>query len=201
MEMNRIKCEDSAHCAYFHLSHPNTRPVYWENVFAVDDVMKSHPRCDVVAFIDSDAVLTRDDANVFVARMGDKDFLGSNDPAGLLDRKPFNAGVWAVRNNESGRQIMHEWKESYRPERWESTEAGWECKEQCKWAGPSYEQGAFEDVLQRHKEDVEMTSWTQLNNKLCGTPLSAFTSPDVCHFMGIFKSTIPRYLAKLPRQR
>lgn len=201
MKQNEKLCkEKSSSCTYFNLKYNADKPIYWEKVFVTSDVMKSNPQCDIVAYLDSDAVMNTS-PDMFADAMKNSDFLLTDDPS--LDPKklwtqlkPFNAGVWAVRNSETGIQIMEEWKNAYNPDMWwKNAKNRWTCGLTCEWGGPAYEQGAFVSVINDHCESMRKESWKVWNNKLCDSDIPS--DALVCHFMGGHKRSIPKYIQSL----
>lgn len=201
MNLNRELCDSLDNCNYHKIQEEAERPVYWEKVFRANKLMKDHPECDVVAYLDSDAHVRRGNVDFFSKMMGDKDFLSSDDVAfDFHGRKPFNAGVWAVRNTNKGRQIMNDWEILYEGSRWKKNEetGEWHCPK-CNWAGSSYEQGSFSHVLKRHGGSIETVSYKELNNHRCNVPQKEIQA-SVCHFLGEKKEHIPDYIERF-RQR
>lgn len=213
MHRNEELCQRDSACSYFNLKYDADKPVYWEKVFAVSNVMEENPQCDVVAYIDSDAVM-HTSPDVFTKDFGDSSFLMSNDPsmARMLSDElkdmmkledddilpnemfpPFNAGVWAVRNTSKGKEIMQEWKSLYDPSKWFVDETGeWNCGRGCKYAGENYEQGAFTTVIDKYSDDMQQDSWRVWNNRLCSDTVAE--EANVCHFAGFHKMNISKYV-------
>lgn len=202
MERNRLTCVGLENCAYFRTQEPSPdRPVYWQKVFKTRELMHAHPECDIIAYLDSDAVVRRTHVDFFDAKMGDKHALISDDVS--RDRtkvwtrnKPFNAGVWAVRNTSQGRDIMQDWASLYDPAQWTRTrDDRWTCGA-CEWAGDAYEQGSFRRVLDgpngRH---IARVPFAELNNPDCNDRFKRLPA-DVCHFMADAKRGIDPYLAE-----
>ena len=148
--------------------------------------------------VDSDAVV-HTSPQAFASAIGNHDFLLSDDPSLdhrklFLKLKPFNAGVWAVRNTEKGSQIMSDWKESYDPTKWSKDDDGsWSCGMFCEWAGVNYEQGAFWNIIDKHKKDMQHDSWRVWNNLQCTSRVPE--GAHVCHFMGDTKRNISDYVS------
>lgn len=72
---------------------------------------------------------------------------------------PFCAGVWAVRNTPTGRDLIAAWLGLFHPEEWTHVEKTvW--RTDGEWAGPVYEQGAFSwGLLTQRGCDVAMLPW------------------------------------------
>jgi hypothetical protein len=199
MVENQKLCASLPNCTYYKTQAKEERPVYWEKVFQTNALLKAHPECDLVVYLDSDAVIRRPHLRFLDAMRPEQHFLASDDtafdPAALFLRpKPFNAGVWAVRNTVEGRDIMNDWESLYPSTRWRRDGDKWSCPG-CSWAGAAYEQGAFVNILRDRPDQVHLTSAARLNNMHCLDPRHAVAA-DVCHFMGDRKRDIREFLAR-----
>ena len=186
--MNEALCDGLDNCTYFKTREKERMPVYWEKVFRVNETMKAHQKCDIVAYLDSDAVIRKKHVDFFDKRMGDKHALVSGD-----EWHDMNAGVWAVRNTREGNEIMDNWETLYGSSTgWKQTKDGkWKCKG-CLWGGSQYEQGSFCHVSKQHKHNIMRVAQDVLNNKRCIHPTASIKA-DVCHFMGWQKKDIENY--------
>ena len=199
MELNRLKCEADPNCTYTRYTHiAENRPVYWEKVFTVRDHMMENPQCKTVLFLDSDAVMNKTpilDAKKHMTIAPD-----SEDPfrvKSFLDKHnsglKFNAGVFALKNTETGQRIMSEWTDQYDETRWSYGDGKWMC-DKCPWAGPEYEQGAFADkILPLEREHIRSMPSRVMNNNKCNEKKERDVA-EVCHFYFNKKTGIPAYL-------
>ena len=197
MARNRELCDEDPRCRYHELRHPNERPVYWEKVFAGAEMLDEHPQCDVVAYMDSDAVFHTSPSHLMDAFPADKHFFATPCPY----NKVFNAGVWAVRNTPKGRDIVDRWMALYDEKLWhrDPQTGAFNCvpyegtdAQVCKWAGAAYEQGAFLPLLETFASDIHNDAWQTWNQHECGKEVPSST--EVCHFMWRSKPNIGAYL-------
>lgn len=136
-------------------------PPYWAKVKCVKDILNTKEGEKYVykgvLWIDTDACVTRIDTSFDEAFQTDKDFVFS--PDGPWFESSMNAGVWFVRNTPKGREIIDTWYSHYKPSDWEKEgEKKWRSK--GTWAGTTYEQGAFTDlVMPKFKDDMENKPW------------------------------------------
>lgn len=160
-------------------------PVYWQKPHLIGELL-THGGYDTVLWVDTDAVVHD------LARQIESLFIGGEAMVGAGDNpywaSPFNAGVMAVRGAE-GAALMQRWMELFAGTAWTRTETAWVCDEE--WAGPSFEQGAFNAHLleaERVAGTVRLADWKLLQAPF---PVSgAFT----LHFAGLFKANIGAYL-------
>jgi len=158
-------------------------PTYWIKVKLVQDLFRTVASDTdlIVAWVDSDAVFVRPETRVQDILDGaNSDFVSSLDPGSTTI---MNAGVFFIRRTVATRKIVDEWMDCYVPSRWtksvdENRETKW--KTVGKWAGPDYEQGAFnERILPAHRGEIALLPEKVL---ACYEP---FYDPQtvVCHFM------------------
>lgn len=111
--------------------HP-VSPPWWDKLAAVATVLEEEKH-DVVLFLDTDvAVMDRSlDLGEFLPA-------GKVFAAGAVESGDFNAGVFAVRGDDSGREFMQSWMSHYNPSAWSTDTGMWTCL--GEWAGPDFEQ-------------------------------------------------------------
>ena len=159
-------------------------PLYWIKVKLIQDLFNSVPadRDVCVAWIDSDAVFVRTDITVesILQQAHGRDFVTSLDPGSTTD---MNAGVFFIRRTDEMRELVNDWMNCYKPERWsKSLDAEGKSKwtTQGRWAGPDYEQGSFNTViLPKYRHEIAL-----LPEKVfaCYEPVYG-RETIVCHFM------------------
>jgi hypothetical protein len=123
---------------------------YWWKVHKLKDLMNENPEAPFILWFDSDIFIFdfKKDPRKFMTP--DLDFVGAHDPDDPKDTEDwFNAGVFCVRNSESGRALIDKWISLYDPSKWSRDDDGkWVTED--RWAGPNYEQGSFcEEILQK----------------------------------------------------
>ena len=177
LEHNRAKCQRSAQCSYIRVSETSrSLPPYWNKVQAVKEIMDSRTDCHVIFFLDSDAALTTAPSSL-LSLLGDKEMAITGDRPGGQSPE-FNAGVWGIRNNVAGKNIVNSWIERYPAHRWRKKDSGqWECFKtvvaagglnECLWARAAYEQGSFTNhILPRHVHEIRFVDWRTINTDQC----------------------------------
>ena len=173
-------------------------PTYWMKVNLVLMVLRGANDGDVVGWLDSDAVIVDHQTplvDLFKEAGPGKFFLGSRDPKPWP--APFNAGVFFVKVNGVSRQLMEDWMDMYRPDRWTHLADGsWKCS--GEWAGDDYEQGAFcKYILPKYAHAIKIYDGDKFD---CTTPAFADLRPNggrvfSCHFAADYKIRIPDFLA------
>jgi hypothetical protein len=123
-------------------------PPHWNKIFLVERFLGAG--YDIVAWLDSDAVVH--DFSIAIESLFEKDtgFVFSSDLPIWRAESPINAGVFFARG-EFGRTLMREWGALFPAPLWRKKDNTWNFAEHA-WAGPAYEQGAFsEKLLPRYK--------------------------------------------------
>lgn len=168
--------------AYFDL------PTYWQKPSICHRFLQGG--YDLVVWLDTDAVVHDLDVAVETLFEGSEVMVAAGDNP--LWAAPFNAGVFAVKAADGGLELMARWMALFAGTSWTRTETAWVCQDE--WAGPSYEQGAFNlHLLERSKASgaLRLIDWRRLQ--------SPFPVPEAftLHFPGPFKPNIPVYLSTL----
>lgn len=136
----------------------DTVPTYWAKTFAMRDLL---PYYEGLVWMDSDAAVYDHTISFqqFFDRYLDSSFIGCPDPPQW--GSPFMAGVFMVRNDEHGREIMEAWCNTFEEvrDKWVKRNGIWSCN--CRWAGPDYEQGAFVKIMKdaRYRSHINMLPW------------------------------------------
>jgi hypothetical protein len=198
ISINKRMCVSDGASYTLHRNSPHNLPPYWQKVQLTSDALRTGA-CDEVLYLDTDAVLRHPPSKV-VAELDDKSFLMSGDmPPWEAD---FNAGVWAVRNDDAGNRIIQDWLNKYDPTSWSVEDKVWKCQtkncdalgcktQECEWAGPEYEQGSMSSVIQSNEGHFKKIGWDQLQHH-CSSEIGDNTL--ACHFAGIHKKAIGPYL-------
>jgi hypothetical protein len=123
---------------------------YWWKVHKLKDIMNENPSVKYIIWMDSDIYIYNFNKDPRELITPELDFVGSHDPEDPKDTEDwFNAGVFCIRNSESGRALVDKWITLYDPSKWSrNSEGKWTTDD--RWAGPNYEQGSFcEQILQK----------------------------------------------------
>lgn len=150
-------------------------PPYWAKVASV---CKYLPHYQGILWLDTDAVVIDVHRKISDLFKDDESFVMCPDPP--LWPSSFNAGVWAVRNTDTGRAIMQDWMVAYTgvSDQWSLKQSKWVCT--GKWAGDAYEQGAFtRHILPTYLYHIAVLHWSVFQGTLA-TRSGAFA----LHFAG-----------------
>jgi hypothetical protein len=138
-------------------------PPWWRKVFIVQDAINDNPQYDYVLWMDKDAAFSvQTDIRKLI---DDSFFIISRDPW-LFILRPWaqeyyiNAGVFMVKNDENGKNLLDEWITGYKESEWCHKSqnkcdlhfyagSGWRTT--SKWAGDTYEQGYLRKVLTKRQ--------------------------------------------------
>jgi hypothetical protein len=141
-------------------------PPYWAKVAIMLEYL---PKYDGVFWIDTDAAIT--DKERRIEDLGDrsKSFIMCPDPP--MWSSPFNAGVWGVRNNDTGHSIMKDWMAIYHRIANEWKQEGTRWITSGAWAGDSYEQGSFAaHIWPKHGSAIDQLPWSVFQGTRPETP-------------------------------
>jgi hypothetical protein len=148
-----------------------------------------------VLWLDTDAVIINQEKRLEDFFKEDKSFVACSDRPSFLQiiSGPFNAGVWLVKNDRAGREIMDEWMDKYDSKKWFLENGKW--KTHGPWAGVDYEQGAFSKyILPKYKRQIDILPWYVFQAKSDERSLHTFT----IHFALTLKQYIPDFLRTHP---
>lgn len=142
---------------------------YWWKVFKLKELMDENPDAEYILWFDSDIYIWDFNKDPREFMNADIDFVAAHDPDDPKDTEDwFNAGVFCVRNSESGRALVDKWISLYDESKWSKDEQGkWATDD--RWAGPNYEQGSFcEEILQKNefKNKIKILPSTTFNELL-----------------------------------
>lgn len=141
-------------------------PPYWAKVVIMRDYLQKY---DGVFWVDTDAAITAAETRIEELAANTKSFIMCPDPP--MWSSPFNAGVWAVRNTETGRAIMDDWINIYKrvANQWKRDGEKWSST--GTWAGDSYEQGSFaEHIWPKYNSHIAQLDWTVFQGTRPETP-------------------------------
>lgn len=146
IDLNKAYC--SKH-GYDHIMETKLydMPPWWIKIKLVKDILNTH-RYEGALWLDTDAVIHNQDKAIDSLILEDKSIYYSGDAP--LWNAEFNAGVWLVKDDIRGNEIMEKWMNSYNPKDWSKKDNKWVSSKE--WAGPTYEQGAFIKYVKPHFE-------------------------------------------------
>jgi len=173
IERNKKYCKMHGYQHIFVKSGYDHLPPYWRKVELTIDTLKNNPSCKGVMWIDTDAAIAD----------YKKTIEGYNKPEKSMyiakqSNEPFNSGVWFVRNDAKGLEIMKSWLESYKETEWSRNGNTWQTS--GPFGGVNYEQGSFiQRVYPRYTREIEYYEWPILQSQ-------TITSDEVftVHFYG-----------------
>lgn len=184
--------EDYCHLhgyTYFCPQEPYSLPTYWVKVHLLQTVLKSVPVSEdlCVAWMDSDAVFVNPDLRIeTILQKSGRDFVTSLDPGSTTQ---MNAGVFFLRRTPQTQQLVDDWMACYNPARW--TRDGEKWTTTGRWAGPDYEQGAFnERILPKYRHLIALEPEKRF---ACYEATYNASETDICHFMYTHKRKIWLY--------
>lgn len=209
-DRTRAACENDERCTYVRrdatdddLSPSAQRPVYWRKVQHVRDLVGSDQHdCDYVMWMDADAAMATTPSELVRVAADwappSADFIGAGDNEAMAWHARFNAGVFLVRRNKGGQDIVNRWDDE-----WHSVKDSWREDENGKWhtdatwAGDKYEQGAFRTKL-LDEPNVAMVDWCAFQrNDAPGEAKACEAVPHLTsHFAVETKDRIPEFLER-----
>ena len=140
MARNREYCKKHRYQYIFISEGYDKIPPYWRKTHLVKDLLMTD-KYKGILWLDTDACVFDMDRKLSTIELAKYDFYFSKDKHG----SKFCAGVWMVKNTLMGKEIMTKWMDSYDPESWWKKNGVWRTNN--GWAGPMYEQGAFEKQI------------------------------------------------------
>ena len=187
-DINEQYCQKQGYTFLFYNSYsPDDQqyPPYWLKVKILYDLIMTD-QYDYLMWIDSDACIHNPEIKIENLFNFDPEavFVASPDPLTI-----FNAGVWVVKNNTLGRELMSDWIKMYDPSKWTKTASGkWSC--QGMWGGIDYEQGSGRRLLLTPKYSPWVLFLPFKTLQYYRGNANSFT----LHFMGELKERINHYL-------
>jgi galactosyl transferase GMA12/MNN10 family len=163
--VNQLYCQQHGYQFVTASSGYEDIPPFWVKTWYVYDQMLQHPETEFIVWMDSDAVVANHHYLL-------EQVINLSDPTKLLwisydpsitvhwliyKRKTVNTGVFVIRNNEQGRELMQDWKNMFRKEEWRVKDGQWSCN--GYYSGRKYEQGALNLLLTRKQVWNKKTSF------------------------------------------
>jgi hypothetical protein len=158
---------------------------YWIKVKIIQDLIND-PNSKYKGFIwiDTDAVIINKNIKSVI---NDKSFYIAPDHNRFNSNDMLNCGVFFVKNDSIGREIMNKWMEGYDPTKWHKIGNSW--KSDGTWVDITYEQGYFNQVIYpKYVDSIEKVPWKYLQND---NPEDEETI--ITHFAAESKELIKKY--------
>jgi hypothetical protein len=143
MARNQAYCKKHGYEYIFVSEGYDNLPPYWRKTQLVKDLLFTDKYSGIL-WLDTDACVFDMDRKLSTIELAKYYFYFSKDMHG----SKFCAGVWMVKNSRIGKEIMTKWIDAYNPESWRNKNGVWRTNN--TWAGPMYEQGAFEKHILPH---------------------------------------------------
>ena len=178
-------------------------PPYWIKVKLVMDLLNTN-RYKGILWLDTDAVIDNFAISLESICVKNKSMYYSyelieEDTRNIYSHL-FNAGVWFILNDATGKQIMNDWYKLYNPNKWRNIKNKWLWADKKKnrrngWAGIDFEQGSFNKaIIPKYKNNCYQYYWNffqSTNINAVSTDKPTFTY----HFYGNNKiANLPSYL-------
>lgn len=187
IEINKKYCNKYG---YEHIleTKPYNLPPWWIKVALVKDRLDTN-RYKGALWLDTDAVIHNADRSLDSLLQKDKSFYYCTSAPVWVDQ--FNAGVWLIKHDTRGMELMEKWIHAYSPNDWTKKDGKWTTP--GEWSGPTYEQGALvKYVFPEFESSIHKYPW-QVFQSNEPNPL-AFTM----HFAEKLKmSHMPQYMNQL----
>jgi hypothetical protein len=176
-------------------------PPYWAKVKIAQELLRERipgtntRRYKGILWVDTDAVIVDNKKLLEDFLKPEKSFVASPDPKTFaqIGIGPFNAGIWLVRNDRNGREIIQEWMDRYNSNKWFLEKGKWVT--QGVWAGENYEQGAFsKHILKKYAKWIDMLPWYVFQARSEERSRLTFT----IHFAAHRKEYIPDFIRTHP---
>lgn len=189
IDHNKVLCSKESNCVHV-FKTKSDMPPYWAKVEAVRDVMTSTSPGSLIVWVDSDAAIRNIQSLREILSKNTMTISGDMPPWS----SPFNAGVWGIKNDIYGKQLIEEWLALFPSGNWSRSKSGtWKCHA-CIWAGTSYEQGSFAKyILTKYEEHIQRVPWDVINYPHC----KAKPSTIVHHFAGNYKENIDCFIGSM----
>lgn len=196
--LNNNICSKDVSCQYYFSNDTLGISPYWAKVKHVQHVL-NNSNYEYVIWLDTDAIINLPKnlklIDFIKNYIDNKDMMVSGDMP-PWEPGPFNAGVWVVKNNEKGKEIIKEWLDLYDHSLWKQDENGnWSCPNQTWATCPGYEQGCFNKIMDKYSDNIKLVSWKIINNPL-SNQLEINQKGVIHHFAGEHKTKIRDYLEK-----
>tara|TARA_Y100000389_G_scaffold153040_1_gene153173 strand:- start:15476 stop:20974 length:5499 start_codon:yes stop_codon:yes gene_type:complete len=178
---------------YIFMNEEFDLPPWWIKVFIVNKYLQTN-KYKGVLWLDTDACIFDDKIKLdnYDIFSKEKSFFMSGDRKGW-GTSIFNAGVFFVLNNETGKNIIKDWMSSYDKNVWYKDSDN-NYKTDCKWSHPpAYEQGCFiNKIFPVYEKHIHKFDWTYLQS--FHNDLNTNDNVFTFHFVYPLRSHIPEYL-------
>jgi len=129
-------------------------PPYWAKVFETNKILNENNDIDYVIWVDSDAFFIDSNSNKLnnlLNKYSNYSMIISSDMP-PWEYNDFNAGVYIIKNDENGKNILNKWLSYYNKDKWNFNNLNnkWICN--GPWAGIDYEQGSFVEYILKDNE-------------------------------------------------
>ena len=188
MSINKEYCKKHDYEYKFVTKGYEDLPPYWRKVALVKNLLKKYKG---ILWLDTDAVVFNKAITITSIARSSKMFFKSGE---ILNypKYHFNAGVWIIKNTPQMNDLMEEWLNNYKTKEWSRNSNGkWITS--GKFAGPTYEQGVFQNVIYTSYEKYIQNLQVHI---LQGALEHIHTKnhPFIIHFMDRLKQYIPCFL-------
>jgi hypothetical protein len=182
IKINENYCKKHKLDYMFISSYDNSIPIYWMKVKIIRDILNNGSSYKGIIWLDTDAVFTNMNKSILDI-FDNNSFYISKDPPDY-NEKSLCVGVWIVKNNNIGKQIMNDWMNTYDSTLWKKINDKWTTT--SDWASIAYEQGSFNDyIYPKYKNSIHVLPWYVFNNDIKNNQRSY-----VSHYMGPKKELI-----------
>ena len=157
MDFVKKYCEKHQYIYKFESTPVPDLPPYWVKVKKVKELLDSN-QYQGILWLDTDALIVDSERtlssffiNASISMIVSRDSVA-------FSHGPFNAGVWIVKNDAHGRDIMSDWMNLYNPNDWTKENGKWTSS--GAWSGDTYEQGSFvKHILPKHDNHIHFVNW------------------------------------------
>ena len=187
MLKNKNICDNLDIFEYIKPNIDNSISQYWIKVKLTNKLI-SDDKYDGVLWLDSDAIIHNSQKLIKLINSTPLFLMSGDNPL-----SEFCAGVWFVRNNNTGKLLIKQWIQLYYNKYykfWHKDDKTNLFQTNMPFAiHPCYEQPAFiKHMLPNY--NITKVPWYVLNNPF----IPLFDNSATLHFYGCFKNTIPIYL-------
>ena len=162
-------------------------PPYWGKIFELNKLLYENPDVKYFIWIDSDAtIINVNKLNNLINELSFYNMIISNDIPPWYGM--FNDGVFIIKNNDIGRQIISKWITYYNKDMWDFINDTWTCK--SYWSGPEYEQGSFTSYIltdDNFNKYIKNLNYYVLNNN---SFINTHDDTICVHLAGFYKNEI-----------
>jgi hypothetical protein len=172
MKSNQTICQNNDIEYVFLKKSKELVPPYWAKVYELKRLMKEHPHIDYFIWVDSDAFFinfTKERLLNFLEKYNKYTFIGTPDIPPWTEK--FNAGVFIIKNNTIGKEIVQKWVTYYHKDVWKYDTQTQKWSTKATWAGEEYEQGSFSKYIMedpKFSKEIILIPYYYLNNHNCG---------------------------------